>query len=95
MFGIPVSTNITHMKQHIISLGQPLQSERMSLSGSPQPELHHVLRRAEFPQSAKDALACLGIDFFLKTKSSHLHKFILSLHRTTLLTSGPHTTSYF
>jgi len=63
-----LSTNRTNTKQHIISLGQPLQSERMSLVGSPQPELHHVLRRAEFPQSAKDALACLGIDLFFVDK---------------------------
>lgn len=27
---------------------------------SPQPELHHLLRRLEFPNSAKEALACLG-----------------------------------
>lgn len=31
----------------------------MAIAGSPQPELHRMLRRLDFPQSAKEALACL------------------------------------
>jgi len=33
--------------------------EKMALVGSPQPDIPHILRRLEFPQSAKEALACL------------------------------------
>ena len=32
----------------------------MAIACSPQPDLHRILRRLDFPQSAKEALACLG-----------------------------------
>ena len=45
----------------------------MAIACSPQPDLHRILRRLDFPQSAKEALACLG------RENKMLNKFVLFL----------------
>lgn len=63
----------------------------MAMVGSPQPELHRILRRLDFPQSAKEALACLGIDL----NCSKLHVIILLyFYRTIMFTTCTYKTAY-
>lgn len=44
----------------------------MAMASSPQPELHRILRRLDFPQSAKEALVCLGKQCFMLELLHHV-----------------------